>query len=149
MAPITAFGIKKIKQARCAVPVGVFADIAGLLRLIEISRAIEADDLIVGAQIFKRVPYIRQHLSACELLLLLCLRNGKAGARDLSLVAIEDRQLDLPEERNVVQRADVRVADLARDVSFADGLLQFVLAVRGGHSLLRARRSGLVCSAFA
>ena len=101
---------------------------------IEIAGAVESDDLIVGVRILKGVPHVRQHLSVGEFLLLLGLRDGESGARNFSLVAIEDRHLDLPEQRNVIQITEVGVVDLPRDVSFADGLLQCVLAVRGGYS---------------
>src|ERR1700730_18312228 len=56
------FGIEKIEEACGAAPVGVFADIAVLLRLVEVTRAIEADDLVVRAQILKGIPHIGQHL---------------------------------------------------------------------------------------
>src|SRR5271170_5985425 len=95
---IAAFRVKKIKQTRCAVPVSVFAYVARLLRRVQIARAIEADDLIVGAQIFKSVPYIRKNLAVREFLLLLGLRNRITGARNFSLIAIENRQLDLPKQ---------------------------------------------------
>ncbi len=44
---IAALRIEKIQQARGAAPVGVLADVAVLLRLVEITRAVELDDLVV------------------------------------------------------------------------------------------------------
>ena len=79
------------------MPVGIFADVAGLLRLVEIAGAIKADDLIVRATVLKGISHVCQHLTVRELLLLLRLSDGKAGARNLTLVAIKDRQRYLPE----------------------------------------------------
>ena len=76
----------------------VFGDIEGLLRRVEVSGTIEGDDLIVGVQTFVCVSDIRQNLSARKPLLFLRLRNDKAGACDLALIAVKYRQLNLPEE---------------------------------------------------
>ena len=76
----------------------IVSDIQGLLRLVEVSGTIEGDDLIVGVQSLKRVSYIRQNLSTRKPLLFLRLRDGKAGACNLALIAVKDRQLDLSEE---------------------------------------------------
>ncbi len=81
----------------------------------------------------------RTSVSTCpfaESLLLLRLRDGEGGARNFPLVTIENWHLHLPEQGNVVEIPEVGVVDFSRDVSFADGLLQCVLAVGGGHSLL-------------
>ena len=140
--PEAALRIEKVEQAGCAVPVGVFGDVAGFLRLVEISGAIERDDLVVGAEALERVAHVGEHLAVGEHLLLLGLGDGKSGARNLALVAIEDRVVALAKERNVVEVADVGVVDLPRDISFANGLLQLVLAVGGGHAELRCLQVG-------
>ncbi len=76
--PVAPLRIKKIQQAGCAVPVSVLADVAGLLRLVQIPGAIKSDDLVVGAQILKGISNVGQHLPVGESLLLLGLGDGKA-----------------------------------------------------------------------
>ena len=75
-----------------------------LLRLVEIAGAVKLDDLVVGAQAFVGVSHVGQHLVVRRLFLLLRLRDGEARARDFALVAIENRQLNLAEERSRAQR---------------------------------------------
>src|SRR5579871_1253545 len=94
---IAALRVEKIQQTGCAMPVGVLADVTGLFRLVEITRTIESDNFVVGAQIFKGIPHIRQYLSRRELCLLLGLSDREARACNLPLIAIEDRHLDLSE----------------------------------------------------
>src|ERR1700684_3211209 len=88
---ITAFRIEKIEKARRPTAICVFVDVPRLLRLIEVAGAVESHNLVVAAPIFKRVLHVGQHLPLRELLLLLCLRHRVSGARDLTLVAIENR----------------------------------------------------------
>src|ERR1700676_2526549 len=59
---ITAFGVQKIKQAGRSTFVGVFSDVAVLLRNVEVTRAVQDDNLVVHAQTFVSVDDIGQHL---------------------------------------------------------------------------------------
>ena len=61
---IGAFGIEIVEQAGGAAVVGVFADVARLLGLIDVAAAIELNDLIVGVEIFVRRPRRRWKLAA-------------------------------------------------------------------------------------
>src|SRR5580704_2292101 len=133
--PVTSLSIEKIQQAGCTVPVGVLADVAGLFRLVQKSGAIKSHHLIIGAQILKGVSHVGLHLPIGESLLLLRLRYGVGGARNLTLVAIENRHLHLSEQGNVVEVTQVGVVHFPSDVSLADRLLQSVLAVGGGDPL--------------
>ena len=96
--------------------------------------------MVIGAQILEGVPHIGQDLTVREFLLLLDLRDGVAGARDFALIAVEDGKLNLSEERSKVEAVDMRVVDLRGDVLLADSPLQLVLAVCGGHTLLRGEQ---------
>src|SRR5271168_4227352 len=101
--PKASLSVEKIKQAGCAVPVGVLADVAGLLCFVQIFGAIKSHNLVVGAYILESVPHVCQHLPVGESLLLLRLRHGKGGTRNFPLVAIENRHLHLPEQGNIVE----------------------------------------------
>src|ERR1035438_324888 len=114
--------------------VSELSDIEGLLSVVEIARPIEGNDLIVRANALKSIPHVGQHLSARVLLLFLCLCDGEAGARNFPLVAIENGDLNLPEQRDIVGGTEVGVAGLTGYIPLADGLLQCMLAVRGIHS---------------
>src|SRR4029077_7814550 len=48
--PVAALSIQKIQQAGGASLVGVLADVARVLRLFQIFRGIQLDDLVVAAQ---------------------------------------------------------------------------------------------------
>src|SRR5271156_1627207 len=87
--PVAPFRIKKIKQAGCAAPVGILAYVARLLRLVQIPGAIKSHQLVVGVQVLKGVPHVRQYLAVRESFLFLRLRDGIGGAGNLALVAIE------------------------------------------------------------
>src|ERR1700736_6468364 len=47
---ITAFGVQKIKQAGRSAFIGVFSDVAVLLRNVEVTRAVKDDHFVVHAQ---------------------------------------------------------------------------------------------------
>ena len=116
---------------------------------IEIAGAIEVHDLVVGAQIFIGVSHIGHHLAARELLLLLGLRDGKAGARDFALVAIEERQLHLAEEGDVVQVTEVGVINLAGEIRLPLAFCSSYWLFAAVTPNCAACRSGLSFSAFA
>ena len=52
---IAALGVEKIEQARGAALIGILADVAILLRFVEIARAVKLNDLFVRVQAFVRV----------------------------------------------------------------------------------------------
>jgi hypothetical protein len=60
---IAALGVQEIQQTGGAALVGILADVAVLLRNIEIARAIEHDHLVVRAQTLIGVTYIREGLA--------------------------------------------------------------------------------------
>src|ERR1017187_3412512 len=135
---IAALRIEEIKQAGSSMLVGELSDFEGLLSVVEIARPIEGNDLIVRANVLKSIPHVGQHLSVRVLLQFLCLCDGEAGAGNFPLVAIENGNLNLTEQRDIVAITEVGVADLTRNISLADGLLQRMLAVRCIDSQLRS-----------
>ena len=111
------------------------ADVASHLRVVQVPGTVKLDDLVVGTQPFEGIAHVRHHLIARSLLLFLSLVDGVLRPSDFALVAIEERQLNLSEERCGIQVRDVGVVNLRRDVLLADGLLQFILAIRRGDTL--------------
>src|ERR1019366_7359848 len=79
-SPVAALGIQKIQEACGAALVSILTDVARVLRLFKV---------------------------AGGLLLLLCLRERMAGACDLSLIAVKDRQLKISENASGVLAGNV------------------------------------------
>jgi hypothetical protein len=134
---VAALRIQKVEQVHRATLVCVFTDVAVLLGYFEVARAIELDHMVVHPKSFEGIVYICQYLTVRGFLLLLRLGDGEAGASDFTLIAIEDGKRDASVEVGRVDAIDVGVVGLGGDVRLANRLLQFVLAVRGGHPLLR------------
>src|ERR1700723_1240592 len=61
---ITPFRVQEIQQARSAAFVGIFGDVARLLRRVEIHAAVQRNDLIVLAHAFVRVQHVAHDLIA-------------------------------------------------------------------------------------
>ncbi len=104
--------------------------------------------LIVGLQAFVGVSHVGQHLIARGFLLLLRLRDGESRARDFALIAVENRKLDLAEERSRAQSGDVRVVDLPGHVAFAVRFRSSYWLFAAVTPCCAARRSGRVASAL-
>ena len=144
VGPVGSFRIEIIEQAGGAFAVGIFADVAGLLGLVDVAALIELNDLIVGAEIFVGLDDVGGNLLRGLAGLLLRLRNGVAGSRDFALIPVEDGKRHVVEERAGVRAGSVRVIESAGDVHLSVGLLQRQLAFRGGHGLLRGAQVGPV-----
>ena len=108
---IGALGIEKIQEAGGAALVSVLGDVAGLPGLIDVAAAVQLDDFIVGTQSGVSVGDVGADLLGGFEGLLLRLGDGVAGAGDLALVAVEDRQVDVEEKGATVDSRGVRVAE--------------------------------------
>ena len=127
--------IEKIEQAGGAFVVGVFADVAGLLGLVDVAAPIQLNDLIVGAKIFVSLDDVGGNLLGGFAGLLLGLGDGVAGARDFALVAVENGEGHVEVKCAGVDAGGVGVIESAGEVVLAVGFLQGQLALRGGHAL--------------
>src|SRR5581483_7983879 len=96
-------------------------DVAGLFGLIDVAALIEADDLIVGAEVFVRVGDVRENLLGGFAGLLLRLGDGVARARDFALVAVENGQLHVEEESSGIDGGGVGVVEGKVEVALAVG----------------------------
>jgi len=91
-------------------PIGVLADISRLLCLVQITGTVEAYDLIVAVQVSSASF---TSVNTCPFASSSCCRPARPRTRSarFPLVAIEDRELNLTEQRNLAV-LDMRVADL-------------------------------------
>ena len=105
--PVAALGIQKIQKAGGAAFVGILADVARILRLLEIPGSVELHHFVVALDRLVGIGHVGENRIAGRLLLLLRLRKRVAGARDLSLIAVEDRQLKISEDGSGVLPGNV------------------------------------------
>jgi hypothetical protein len=84
---IASFGIEKIEQARGAATVRVLADVAVLLRHVEVAGSKVPGHPVAGLKRLVRIANAGQNLPPRRSLLLIRLSDGVARARDLALVA--------------------------------------------------------------
>src|SRR5208282_3329078 len=145
---IAALSVQKVEQACSATPVRIFADVAVLLRNFEVAGAIELDHAVVLPQPFIGIVHIRHHLSARGFFLFLRLWDGKACARNLALVAIENRKRNAAVECRGVDAVDVGVVGLDGDVLLANRPLQIILASCCGHPFSRRTIVGAILHGF-
>src|ERR1700722_9192119 len=100
-------GIKKIQETGSAPFLSILADVARILRLLEISGKVKLHDFLVAPDRFVGVGNIGKHRITGRLLLLLGLGKGVIGACDLALIAIEDGQLKIDEDGSGVLPRDM------------------------------------------
>ena len=147
---IAALGVQKIQQARGAALVSVFADVAILLRLVQIARAVKLDDLVVraaGPRRRRATSVSTWPLAAfscsCAWSMAYCVRAISPWLRSKIGIWI------WPKSEAVFRSRDVRVIDLRGHVASC----RWLLPVRTGCSprsrlAAAARRSGRVGQAF-
>src|SRR5271157_461934 len=130
---IGALGVQEIEQGQGAAPVRVLADIAALLRHIQIARSKELRDLRALLQPLVRISHVRQNLPAGRLLLLLRLPDRNPRLRNITLVSVENRQRNTERPGGRTDAVDVRV--IARDggILLSIRLRERILAVGGGN----------------
>ena len=110
--------------------------------LIDVTAAVELNDLIIRMESFVSVNDIRDDLLGGFVLQLLGLRDGVFGAGDFALVAIEDRQIHVEEERAAVDAGGVRVIEGDIEVALAVGLGERLLTLRGGDAEMSGLKIG-------
>src|ERR1700692_153938 len=104
---VAALGIQIIQETGSASLVSILTDVARVLRLLEVARGIELHHFFVAPDGLIGIGYVGKNGITGRLLLLLCLRQCMAGACDLSLIAVEDRQLKISEQRSGILAGNV------------------------------------------
>src|SRR4029077_8563321 len=133
---IGALGVEIVEEAGGTALVGILADVAGLLGLVDVAAAIELDDLIVAVKGFVRINDIGENLLGGFAGEFLILCDGVASARDFALVAVEDGELNVEEEGAGVGSGHVRVVEAGAEVALAVGDGERFLAASGDQVLL-------------
>src|SRR5215472_10625567 len=119
---VAALGVEVIKQRGRALAIGEVRNVARLLRLLQVSGLIQADDFLIALDRLITVADVGQDNLLRGLGGKLRLRQGKLRARDLSLVAVEHGQRNVEEERSRVGADNVRIAEGNIQVLHAVGL---------------------------
>ncbi len=139
---IGALGVEIIKQAGGATLISVLADVAGLSCLVNVAALIKLHDLLAGAQRLISVEHIGENLLRGFTGELLGLRDDETRARDFTLVAVEDGELDVEEKRAGVGGGDVRIVEGDSEVALAIGFGEQFGAARSGKIFLRGLQVG-------
>src|ERR1700720_4068177 len=95
---VAALGIEVIQETGGATLVSILTDVARVLRLLEIAGGVKLHHFFVAPNRLVGIGHVGKNRIAGRLLLLLCLRQSKAGPCDLSLIAVENRQLKISED---------------------------------------------------
>src|ERR1035441_3588858 len=106
-SPVAALGVQKIQEACSAALVSILTDVARVLRLFEVAGGVKLHHFFVAPDRLIGIGNVGKNRIAGRLLLLLCLRERMSGTRDLSLVAVEDRQLKVSEDGSRVLAGNV------------------------------------------
>ena len=134
---ISTFGIQIVQQAGGAALVGVFADVPRFLGLTDITAFIQANNFVVGFQVAVRAHHICQYLLRGLQFQFLRLGDGVFRARNLSLVAVENRQVNIEVKCAAALPVGVCVIEGHIQIALAVGLRQGFLASGRDHALLR------------
>src|ERR1035441_4319499 len=132
--PVTAFRIEKVQQASGATLISILTDVTRVLGLLQVSRSVKLYHFFVTSESFIGIANIRQHGIAGRRLQLLGLRQSIASACDLALIAVEDGQIEIHEERSAIYARGVGIVDGTVNIAFAIGFRQQNLALSGGYS---------------
>jgi len=106
-SPVAALGIQKIQETGGAALVSILTDIARVLRLLEVAGSVQLHHFLVAPDRLIGIGNVGKNRIAGGLLLFLGLSERMSGARDLSLIAVEDRQLKISEDGSGVLAGDV------------------------------------------
>src|SRR5258708_40056660 len=109
---ITPLGVKVVEQAGGAALVRVLADVARILRLLQITGLVQLYDLIVGAERFVGIGHVGERNRGLFAGKLLGLRDRVLCPRDFALGAVEDRHLNVEEKRSRVDAAEVVMGEV-------------------------------------
>ena len=90
---ITALRVEKVQQAGSAALIGIRADVAGVLRLLQVTAGIQLHDLLVGLKTFIRIADVSEDRLFRFARGLIELGNRILGAGNLALIAVENRNL--------------------------------------------------------